>query len=194
MANDSLTKFANVLYAEALDDKKKVADRLKQERADVLAQKDAELEARYKREVDKCRSDVRHEVRLAVSKREAELSKILRLNRAKAADEVFAAAAERLSEFAAGEKYEEYLKREIDEIRGEFGDGAAVCSARACDFDLLRRLLPMKELDFKEVSGEIIGGFTLESAALGIFADCTLKARLEEQKERFFEISGLVID
>lgn len=194
MANDSLTKFANVLYTEALEEKKKIADRLSRERKDALAEKDYELNARYKREVEKYRLDIEYEVRLALSRREAELSQTLRRNRAKAADEVFAEAEAQLVEFVGSDKYEEYLRREFADVAGEFASGTTVCAARGCDAEIIRKISPVAGLEITETSDDIIGGFTLKNSELGIFADCTLKAKLEEQKERFFGSADLVID
>ena len=40
MANDSLTKFANVLYSEALQEKEKIARELEEEKKDIIKKKD----------------------------------------------------------------------------------------------------------------------------------------------------------
>ena len=194
MANDSLTKFANVLYSEALQEKEKIARELEEEKKDIIKKKDIELKDRFERELNKCSSQLDYEVKIALSKRENELSKVLRQNRQKAADEVFAKAAARLNEFTKTAEYKDYLKKEFDSVADEFASGETVCTAVETDFDIIKGICPIRNVKYEVSDNSIIGGFTLKNSELGIYADCTLKSKLAEQEGLFFKISGLVIE
>ena len=194
MANDSLSKFANVLYTEALQEKEKVAHKLEEEKNEVIKKKDIELKEKFERELKKCRSQLDYEVKIALSKRENELSKILRQNRKKAACEVFEKATEKLKDFTKTDAYKEYLKKEFAAIADEFLSGETVCTAMDSDFDIIKEISPIKNMKYVSADSSVIGGFTLKNSELGICADCTLKSKLAEQEGLFYNISGLVIE
>lgn len=194
MADNSLTNFANVLYSEAVQQKENVEKQLGEERAKILAKKREELDTKLKFEIKKCRAELKHELGLAVSTREAELSKLLRQNRAEKAENIFKEVAKKLINFTKTPEYETFLKNEFKGAAEEFCEGQTVCSARKCDFSLIEKLCPVKDIEVIEASDDIIGGFTLRNNRLGIFADCTLKSKLDEQRDLFCSASELVID
>lgn len=193
MNNDSLTRFANILYAEAAEEKAKVTKRLEDERKSVLAKCDAEQTQKFKAETKIYREAARQQKMLTISKREVELMSELRRTRTAAADEVFEGVLGQIREFALSDGYKDYIRREAEKVAGEFCLGTTVCTGRAEDMQLFKELIPVKNLEFETASDDIIGGFTLRNQELGIFADCTLITRLEESRELFLEISGLVI-
>lgn len=194
MAENSLTNFASVLYSEAEKQKSDVEKQLKDEREKILAEKSAELETKLKREIENCHNGLKHEIGLAISNREAELAKLLRHNRAEAAEKIFDEAAQKLKEFTKTPEYEDYLKRELEGAADEFCEGTTICTARECDAALIKKLCPISNIEINVAADDIIGGFTLRNTQLKIFADCTLKSRLDEQKELFCGTKELVID
>lgn len=194
MPKDSLTKFASVLYNEALEEKQRVEDKLRAEREEILDKKKSEFEARLKRDTAICKAGIEGEIRLSLSRRETELSKVLRQNRTVAANGVFEAAAKRLHEFTRTPQYKEYLRRKLDSVEGEFTSGLTVCAALKEDEEVIRGLCRIDNIEFVTAGSDIIGGFTLKNTELGIFADCTLKSALDDRRGDFFENSGLVID
>lgn len=194
MAKDSLTNFANTLYSEAAKQKQAEAEKLENEKARVLAEADLAAKHRFEKEIKTYETGLEYEVKIDISRREAELSKMLRNNRAAAAKEVFAAAADRLAEFVGTDKYEAYLKRRFSEVAPAFSAGETVCTARDCDAELIMRVCPIKGVKLEGAPEDIIGGFTLKNDTLKIMADCTLKSELDKQKNSFYKLSGLVID
>ncbi len=194
MDNNSLTKFANTLYAEAMEEKSKVIKRLEEERDEAVAKRDAELEAGFKSELKRQRLESQQQRRLVLSKKEVELMDKLRKTRQSAADEVFDEVLSNLSKFTKSEEYKDYIKREAEKVAAEFSSGITVCFCKENDTELIKRLIPIKNLEFEKADDGIIGGFTLKNRDIGIFADCTLRTRLEDTRELFPEISGLVID
>ncbi|MGN0178878.1 MAG: V-type ATP synthase subunit E family protein [Monoglobaceae bacterium] len=194
MAKDSLTNFANTLYSEAAKQKQAEAEKLEKEKAHTLAEADAAAERRFEKEIKAYETGLEYEVKIDISRREAELSKMLRNNRAAAAEEVFAAAEDSLAEFVETDKYEAYLKRRFAEVAPAFSEGETVCTARECDAGLIERVCPIDSIKFESAPDNIIGGFTLKNDTLKIMADCTLKSELDKQKNSFYKLSGLVID
>lgn len=195
MAKDSLTNFANVLYSEAAKQKEKAAKELEDKKKQALDEAAADADARYKKELKIYKSGLEYEVKLDISRREAELSKVLRQNRSAAADEVFAEAAKKLAEFTKTPEYGEYLKSRFGEIQKAFESGEdTICIVRREDAGLIREICSVPVKEFLDAPNGIIGGFMLKSRGLKLCADCTLKSELEKQKGDFCKISGLIID
>lgn len=195
MAKDSLTNFANVLYSEAAKQKQQAVQELEDKKKDALDKATADAETRYKKELKKYKLGLEYEVKLDISRREAELSKVLRQNRAAAADEVFAVAAKKLGEFTKTDGYGDYLKSKFDELAAAFESGNdTVCIVRGEDAELVRGICPVQISEYKDAPNDIIGGFMLKSRELKLYADCTLKSELEKQKGVFCKISGLIIE
>lgn len=194
MAENSLTNFANVLYSEAKKQREDVEKQLEKERAEVLSKKRDELKTKLARETKNMNLAFKHEMKLAISGRESELAKMLRHNRCEAAQSIFKEAAQKLDEFTKTPKYEEYLKSELAGVEAVFTDGFAECTLRKCDTELFKKLCPLSDVVITEAPDSIIGGFTLRNRNLGVFTDCTLKTKLDEQKENFCGLSELVID
>ena len=194
MPKDSLTKFAKTLYNQAIEEKERVVRELEDEREKTLSKKTAELEKRFKLELNRHRAELERETLLALSRREAELAKMLRQNRSKAENEIFDAVKETLLKFTKGDKYGQYLEREFEKVAPEFYAGATICTAMERDLELIKNVCPIKNVKFEKSRDDIIGGFTLGNEQLGIFADCTLREKLEEQREEFLKTSGLAIE
>lgn len=194
MANDSLTKFANVLFSEALCEKEKIARELEEEKNNILKKKDSELKEKFEKETERYRAELEYEIKVSLSKRENELAGILRQNRSKTANEVFEKAREELKAFTKTPEYKEYLERELTSVASEFGSGETVCVASRDDFESIKELSSIPNMKYEEAEASIIGGFTLRNDEAGKYADCTLKSKLAEQEELFFKISGLIIE
>lgn len=194
MANDSITKFANVLFSEALCEKEKIARELEEEKNNILKKKDSELKEKFEKETERYRAELEYEIKVSLSKRENELAGILRQNRSKTADEVFEKAREELKAFTKTPEYKEYLERELTSVASEFGSGETVCVASRDDFESIKELSSIPNMKYEEAEASIIGGFTLRNDEAGKYADCTLKSKLAEQEELFFKISGLIIE
>ena len=195
MAKDSLTNFANVLYSEAAKQKQQAAQELEDKKKEALDKAAADAEKRYNKEIKKYESGLEYEVKLDISRREAELSKVLRQNRSAAAEQVFEAAAYKLGEFTKTPEYGEYLKFKFGELAAAFESGDdTVCVVRKDDAELVREICPVPVSKYEDAPNDIIGGFMLKSRGLKLFADCTLKSELEKQKGVFCKISGLIIE
>ena len=193
MAKDSLTKFANTLYAEATEEKIKEEERFRAEKEEALKKHEENLGKRFKQELDRCIRRAEEEKFLAVSKWEVELLTRLRRTRSETFGEVIQEVREKLRAFADSDKYPEYIGR-CAQKTDMFNSIGTVCIARESDFELIKRELNIDGLELEKTSDDIIGGFILKNAKLGIYADYTLEAGLLEKQEMFFDVSGLTID
>ena len=128
------------------------------------------------------------------AKRELNLKKELYSERALIADEVFAAAEEKLKEFAKSDGYKGFLERSCKEISVIFGDHDCAVSVSPFDegySELISFLLPRAVI---KVDNRIrIGGIKAFCADKSITADDTLDTRLRDQRAWFIEQSGLKV-
>ncbi len=193
MANDSLTKFANGVYAEARKKREKITEELEAKTAETIKNKDEELKRRYKNESKKIREEYEKDAKLSLTRLERELSATVIKRRAEIEKEVFTCAEEKLREFTELSEYKDYIKRKLEENAQSFNKGEAVCKARECDLELIKSVSPISNMKFETAEEDIIGGFILINREIGIYADCTLRTALSEEKDTFLRISGLGI-
>lgn len=193
MAKNSLTNFANILYAEATDEKVKAEERFLAEREETLLKHQKNLEKRFNQELAACARRAEEEKFLAASRWEVELLTKLRRIRNDAFCEVIDEVEKRLRDFADSDKYAEYIKRSAREAV-VFNSSGTVCIAREKDLDVLKKEFSASDVEFESTNEDIIGGFILRNAKLGLCADYTLRSGLSEKQELFFEVSGLAID
>ncbi len=193
MPERALSKFAGAMYSEAMAKKEKTVSELRREREAALAKTDTELEQKYSLSLAEFAAQTEQGVQQAVSGREAELLNELREYRRQASAEVFDGAEKCLRQFVEAPAYKEYLHRRLIEMSAEFNRGKTVCTVRSCDEGLIKEISPISDMEILVTDADIIGGFTLKNKELEIYADCTLKAALEEQKKLFPALSGLII-
>lgn len=128
------------------------------------------------------------------AKKELEMRRGLFEYRQNICDEVFAQARAELKEYAASEKYADYLRSQAQKVNELFkGESCTVFTSPADRRarEVIAGILP--DAQFKDDSHIILGGMRVYCRALGITADCTLDAGLEAQKAWFFENSGLKV-
>ena len=109
-------------------------------------------------------------------------------------DEVFAQARAELKEYAASDKYADYLRSQAQKVNELFkGESCTVFTSPADQRarEVIAAILP--DAQFKDDSHITLGGMRAYCRALGMTADCTLDAGLEAQKAWFFENSGLKV-
>lgn len=120
----------------------------------------------------------------------AEVLTLLR-KRSEIAEEVFAEAKARIAAFTKSEGYPDLLQRSAKQIAERLGS-ACVLFLRPEDeafFPALRPLCAGIETD----RSILLGGIRAEAKDRGLIADDTLDARLAQQREAFYESSGLSV-
>lgn len=193
MAADALTKFSSAVLNEAGERQKELIRQLEQEKKQRLAQKEKELARRKQKAISSGMEKLKHDTAFSVARHRADLKKNLYLSRDKIAEGVFREVEENVRAFVGGAEYETYLRRLAEEESELFVQGETVCTARKEDLERLKSLLAGKNVVFEETSEDIIGGFVLKNVSAKLYADCTLRMRLEEQKQWFYENSGMIV-
>ena len=128
----------------------------------------------------------------ATAKKELEMRRELFCERSRIAEEVFDEARKRLGDFASSDGYKSFLESSAGKISSLFGEESCVLYIAPADErfrDMLSSILPKAEI--KTDNRITIGGIRAYCKKLGITADDTLDARLDDQKEWFVANSGL---
>lgn len=109
-------------------------------------------------------------------------------------DKVFDEATDKLSAFTQTDDYTAFLQRSVSEIGDYCGDSQVVVSISPADED--KRMIIEKALSNAQIETDNtirIGGLKAYCPARGVLLDDTLDSRLEQQREWFYEHSGLKV-
>ena len=113
---------------------------------------------------------------------------------------------ENVRAFAATDAYADFFKQRFDaayralaDTAAKTGDAAEDAVSMRCivmprDEALAKKLLTAQNLTVVQSEDDFIGGFILENTANMQMIDCTLAAGIEEQKDLFYENSGLIME
>lgn len=196
MAKDALNHFANVLLQEASEQKKQTIEKLEAKRSEQIKQAEHMLKQQFDQKIEAGLADVKQQLQLSLTRREVELHKMLLKNRQKAFEAVFSAVTENVRRFTKTPEYKDFFQKEFAQISSYFEEktGENICTVMEQDQELAKQLIKLPNLTIQLSPQDFIGGFTLENSQLHYFADCTLKNRIEKQKEIFYQTSGLIID
>lgn len=194
MAQDALTRFSEALIQEASAQKHDVETALQEERRRRLDAAKQQLAAETEKQLHMTQAKLERELQLSVSTHEHELHKALVENRSRVVEEIFDAVTENLRAFKQSPEYAAYFEKQAKQALKPFADAAVRCTVLAEDQELAQRVFSGVQADIVPAQEDFIGGFTLESEALHLFADYTLREKLEAEKERFCETSGLILD
>ena len=140
-------------------------------------------------------AEVRASIVRELSAHELQARRRLFEQRAAIEDEVFAEAEKSLKEYAAGERYDDYLTRAAQTAAAKAEGQRVVVRVRPADegkSDLLSGLIPGCAVETDP--SIVIGGFTAELTLRGAIIDMTLDSRLAAQREVFRRTSGLTIE
>ncbi len=140
-------------------------------------------------------AEVRASVVRELSSRELAARRRLFEERAAIEEEVFAEAKKRLTAFASGDKYDEYLNRSAQKAAQVLSAEGVTLRVRPADegkIALLTAVIPGCAVETDPAI--VLGGFTAEDTARGVLIDMTLDSRLEQQRENFRRTAGLTIE
>ena len=194
MAQDSLIRFSNAIISDAEKKRSNYMQKLKKDNEELIKNKEIEYKAEYEKHIaDEC-AKADNEYGLAISKKRNELKRGLIMRRSEMFDEVFAAVTANISAYAETDEYRKNIVSEFETAVDGIGKGALECAARECDISTLKASAKAANVTFAEPEGAILGGFTLRNRAANLFTDCTLDAKIAEQKEQFVIKSGLTIE
>lgn len=129
---------------------------------------------------------------------EAELRNTLAARRAQITDSVFAEAAARITEFTKTFAYGDFLKKSAAGIAAAYGSGGVTIFVRPADLprkDSIRNAAAAAGHACEVLPDEtiVLGGCKAQCAGSAVYLDDTLDARLQAQKQEFYENSGLSV-
>ena len=191
--NDKIERFSEIINKNALAQCKKIEKQTEKFRKEQLR----ELETKAKSELD---SRLEYEAQRITTQKGSKISALIsesRKNLAAKREEitacVFKKVEERLSAFAESDAYLPFLKKSIEALVCEVGEGAVVY-VRKADLEKCRAFSVDGVERFEESSKIKLGGTAASNKAGTVFAVDTLESRLEEQREAFKQKADLSID
>lgn len=196
MAKDSLIKFSNAIINEADEQKRQLLNKIKSENQALIEDKKLELEKKKKACILSESEKTENRKKLALSAQTKELRTKLIAERSRLVSEMFENIREAVAEYTATDEYRTRLKSDyLKALKQLSGDDIHI-SAKPVDMEYLKSISQdtVKNITFETASDGILGGFTAASKKMRLFADYTLKSRLEEEKKSFVINSGFFID
>ena len=145
--------------------------------------------------IQKTMADINSRIARETSKADAASKKNIFLKRQQIEDEVFARAKEKLLAFCETEKYAALMKRSAVNISHVLKAADVVLYVRQDDMKYKAKLKLYFGVNCEiQPTDEIeIGGMIGVSRSMGLIADETLDAKLLQQREWFYENSGLTV-
>lgn len=190
---EKLSKFNQAIHHYAEEQRKKIEEEVAKFKEKELneAENDVLQEAYLliQREMAQMRNNITQEM----AHREMDARRELLEKRRQLMEQVFSDAATKLKEFASSTEYEDWMVRHCRELAEVFDDTETQIYVRPEDLKLEKTLAdtfgkPCCVLADDEIQ---IGGIRAQNPAMGLVADDTLDALLENQQEWFEETSGL---
>lgn len=126
---------------------------------------------------------------------ETELRNELAATRSDITDQVFEAVAQKLGQFTKTAGYAEFLKNSAARFSSYYGDKQTTVYIKAEDMKYKDLILSASSPNCKVAADDSIriGGCKAKSDGSGVYLDDTLDARLNAQKQNFYESSGLSV-
>ncbi|MFW5890699.1 MAG: V-type ATP synthase subunit E family protein [bacterium] len=167
--------FNKMVYKKNKDEKEKEIKALKENYEEKLENLKEEQSERKKEEINKTKKEAEKEKKLIISKAKIKVQKTLLENQGEIYKKFNKYLHENITKFLDSEDYENYLKREIDEIKKDLDKSDEVkLYIREKDENIINTS------DLETVfSDDILGGFYIIKNK-NIKYDCTLKAKIEE--------------
>lgn len=190
--NDRIARFTEEINKTASNVCKKMNKQVssfkKKELSEIKKEAKADLENRLKFEKDRNSSETNKTISLF----EAESKMKIAAKRDEITVDVFSKAKEKLLQFTETAQYAVFLRKSIEQIRAEIGNGC-VLYVRNEDKEAAEHIASeISEISEIRTSDKIkLGGAFAESANGAVMADDTLDTRLMSKKEWFMSVSGL---
>lgn len=194
-SNEKVTLFLSAM-SENLDmQRKAITDEI--EAARKAEREKAELEA-ARRSDAYIKAETAHilaQAKRAQSRFDKELRSELATARTDIVNRVFDAVEKKLTAFTQTPYYADFLKKSVAGMKGMLGDQAMVVYIRPADLPYKELLLAAAGASIEVLADEtiVIGGCKARGESGNLALDDTLDARLSEQRQHFYESSGLSV-
>lgn len=172
---------------EAILDEVKVLEEEAYQSMQIEAKKDADL--RLKQELD----DIQSQASVEISESHIERTKKLTQKRDEYVSDVFNSARKKLVEFTTTDEYKDFMLKKAKKVSDTFKEDF-ILYVKANDMNLVSDLKKIDHvIDVKESTDIMIGGLIGENPNSLLVIDETLDFALKNQKEWFYQNSGLMI-
>ncbi|MBZ4645711.1 MAG: V/A-type H+/Na+-transporting ATPase subunit [Clostridiales bacterium] len=193
--DDKLDNFARIVMREAAEKRVQIIESIRENRLKVLEQKELEFLEQAYLTIQKEIRRINKEKNEMISRASMESKKMLLQKREEIIDEIFSNIHQKVIEFIRTPGYLTFLSDSIKEGCKITGDGEIVVYINRTDVHLIDRI---KEnlgfnMEIQVEQTDIIGGCKIFNKTKNILVDNSLAAKIQQQREQFLEISGLVI-
>ncbi|WP_198543808.1 V-type ATP synthase subunit E [Petroclostridium xylanilyticum] len=193
--DDKLDNFARIVMREAAEKRVQIIESIRENRLKVLEQKELEFLEQAYLTIQKEIRRIHKEKNEMISRASMESKKMLLQKREEIIDEIFSNIHQKVIEFIRTPGYLTFLSDSIKEGCKITGDGEIVVYINRTDVHLIDRI---KEnlgfnMEIQVEQTDIIGGCKIFNKTKNILVDNSLAAKIQQQREQFLEISGLVI-
>lgn len=157
----------------------------------VEAEAKNDVEEQIKRELN----EINAKSSLELTNQNIEITKELIKQRDIFVETIFDEAKQKLVDFAASKDYQSFLIKKIQAVTHNYQLVNPVLQVRKQDLDLKDDLIKAygKDIDVKINSDIKLGGFIIEDLQMNLVIDETLDLSLVDQKDWFYQHSGLLI-
>lgn len=194
-SDEKVGKFQSAINHYATEQRNQIEREVKAYKARALAEAETEVLNEAYRMIQKEMAQMRNKIAREMALREQETRRSLLTRRREITAEVFSKAEAALQEFTTTPKYREFLTHAVKEAAPLFTAGDTVFCMRPADAKLQAAVKeafggPCTFVEEKKIH---LGGLLVKSKKLGLTADQTLDAMLEDQRDWFETHSGLSI-
>lgn len=192
---EKLSKFNEAIHHYAEEQRRKIEDEVKKFKEKELNEAENEVLLEAYQLIQKEMAQMRNTITKEMAHREMDARRELLEKRRKIMEDTFAQAAARLKEFAQSQEYQDWMKRHCQKLAETFSQPGTVLFVRPEDRkleDLLKSAFGTA-CEVQEDEEIHLGGVRAQNLTLGLVADDTLDALLEDQQEWFEENSGLQV-
>ncbi len=195
-AEEKIQHFSKQVFAKAQAQCNDLLHRAKQEaQAQLEDYENSCLEKTYG-QIQKQIAQIQRQAGESVSKLQLDCKKTLLAKRKDIMKQVFDEVIEKISVFHSSDEYLSYLENVIRTSADVLGEGAKTVFLDASDANLVPALSKkFSDMTFSvlEANDSVLGGARVLNNDTHQLADNTIAARIEEEKHRFLESSGLTL-
>ena len=190
---EKLSKFNQAIHHYAEEQRRKIEEEVERFKEKELSEAEDEVLREAYQLIQKEMAQMRNNITKEMAHREMDARRELLEKRQQIMESVFQQAGEKLKEFAASPDYPTWMERHCKEIAKTFVKPGTVLYLRSEDLSMKDALQKAfgAGCEFRADESIRLGGIRAQNLEMGLMADDTLDALLENQREWFEENSGL---
>lgn len=194
-SDEKVGKFQSAINHYATEQRNQIEREVEAYKSRALADAETEVLNEAYRLIQKEMAQMRNKIAREMALREQETRRALLTRRQEITAQVFAKAQDALRSYSASPEYKAFLTRSVKEAAPLFTAGDTVFCMRPADakFQAAVKAAFGAPCAFEEDKKIHLGGLLVKSKKLGLTADQTLDAMLEDQRGWFETHSGLSI-